>query len=113
MLFLYTEEETVVHIFYSCVFAKNLWNDLKKSLESVLHLPDLTPQSAIFGFFDIDPSVYLITNHLLLIFKFHAYNARSIKKVNIDILKKSKKRKKIYHKRIRTSMLNIRKNGNF
>ena len=45
-----TEEETVVHIFYSCVFAKNLWNDLKKSLESVLQLPDLTPQSAIFGF---------------------------------------------------------------
>ena len=60
---------------------------LKKSLESILHLPDLTPQSAIFGFFDIDPSVYLITNHLLLIFKFHVYNARSIKKVNIDILK--------------------------
>ena len=90
---------------------------LKKSLESVLHLPDLTPQSAIFDFFDIDPSVYLITNHLLLIFKFHVYNARSIKKVNIDILKrkikKVQKRKKIYHKRMRTSMLNIRKNGNF
>ena len=87
-----TEEETVVHIFYSCVFAKNLWNDLKKSLESVLHLPDLTPQSSIFGFFDIDPSVYLITNHLLLIFKFHVYNARSIKKVNIDILKRKIKK---------------------
>ena len=87
-----TEEETVVHIFYSCVFAKNLWSDLKKSLESVLHLPDLTPQSAIFGFFDIDPSIYLITNHLLLIFKFHVYSARSIKKVNIDILKRKIKK---------------------
>ena len=83
-----TEEETVVHIFYSCVFAKNPWNDFKKLLESVLHLPDLTPQSAIFGFFDID----LITNHLLLIFKFHVYNARSIKKVNIDILKRKIKK---------------------
>ena len=65
---------------------------LKKSLESVLHLPDLTPQSAIFVFLDIDPSVYLITNHLLLIFKFHVYNARSIKKVNIDILKRKIKK---------------------
>ena len=60
--------------------------------KSVLHLPDLTPQSAIFGFFGIDPSVYLITNHLLLIFKFHVYNARSIKKVNIDILKRKIKK---------------------
>ena len=88
-----TEEETVVHIFYSCVFAKNLWNNFKKLLESVLHLPDLTPQSAIFFFFFyVDPSVCLITNHLLLIFKFHVYNTRSIKKVNIDILKRTIKK---------------------
>ena len=103
-----TEEETVVHIFYSCVFAKNLWNDLKKSLESVLHLPDLTPQSAIF---DIDPSVYLITNHLLLIFKFHVYNARSTKKVNIDILKR--KRKKVQETEKNISQTNENKDAKY
>ena len=106
-----TEEETVVHIFYSCVFAKNLWNNFKKLLENVLHLPDLTPQSAIFVFFDIDPSVYLITNHLLLIFKFHVYNARSIKKVNIDILKR--KIKKVQETEKNISQTNEKKYANY
>ena len=71
---------------------RNLPAKKRKKFESVLHLPDLTPQSAIFGFFDIDPTVYLITNHLLLIFKFHVYNARSIKNVNINILKRKIKK---------------------
>ena len=79
-------------LLFMCICKKPMEWFLKKLLESVLHLPDLTPQSAIFGFFDIDPSVYLITNHLLLIFKFHVYNARSIKKVNIDILKRKIKK---------------------
>ena len=68
-------------------------------------------------FFYIDPSVYLITNHLLLIFKFHVYNARSIKKVNIDILKIKIKKVQETEKNIsqtnEKSMLNIRKKWKF
>ena len=93
------EEETILHTFYSCIFTKALWNDLKNSVERFLQLPDLTPQSAMFGFLDINTNVYLISNHLLLIFKFYVYKARSIKEVNFNILKrkikKFKKQKKI------------------
>ena len=80
-------EETILHTFYSCIFTKALWNDLKNSVEGFLQLPDLTPQSAMFGFLDIN-TVYLISNHLLLIFKFYVYKARSIKEVNFNILKR-------------------------
>ena len=86
------EEETILRTFYSCIFTKALWNDLKNSVEGFLHLPDLTPQSAVFGFLDINTNVYLISNHLLLIFKFYVYKARSIKEVNFNILKRKIKK---------------------
>ena len=86
------EEETILHTFYSCIFTKGLWNDLKNSVEGFLQLPDLTAQSPMFGFLDINTNVYLISNHLLLIFKFYVYKARSIKEVNLNILKRKIKK---------------------
>ena len=65
---------------------------MKNSVEGFLQLPNLTPQSAMFGFFDINTNVYLIFNHLLLIFKFYVYKARSIKEVNFNILKRKIKK---------------------
>ena len=71
----------------------------------------------MFGFLDINTNIYLISNHLLLIFKFYVYKARSIKEVNFNILKrkikKFKRRKKIYQRTMQISTLNIRKNGKF
>ena len=52
------EEETTLHTFYSNIFTKALWNDLKNSVEGFLQLPNLTPQSAMFGFLDINTNVY-------------------------------------------------------
>ena len=111
------EEETILHNFYSCIFTKALWNDLKSSVEGFLQLPNLTPQSTMFGFLDINTNVYLISNHLLLIFKFYVYKARSIKEVNFNILKRKIKKvqetEKIYQRIMQINTLNIRKNGKF
>ena len=98
------EEETILHTFYSCIFTKALWNDLKNSVEGFLQLPNLTPQSAMFDFLDINTNVYLISNHSLLIFKFYIYKARSTKEVNFNILK-------IKIKKVQGTEKNISKNN--
>ena len=98
------EEETILHTFYSCTFTKALWNDLKNLVERSFQLPDLTPQSAMFGFLDINSNFYLIFNHLLLIFKFYVYKARSIKNVSFNVLK-------IKIKKVQEAEKNISKNN--
>ena len=81
------EDETVIHLFHSCPIAIGLWNNLRNTFRGHLQLPDLTPQSAIFGFLDTDHQHNLIFNHLLLIFKFYLYKTRDHKKTNIKILR--------------------------
>ena len=81
------DDETVKHLFHSCPTAIGLWNNLRNTFREHLQLPDLTPQSAIFGFLDTNHQHNLIFNHLLLIFKFYLYKARDHKKTNIKILK--------------------------
>ena len=44
------------------------------------------PQSAIFGFWDLDKNEHLILNHLLLIFKMYIHNARTAGCLNISHL---------------------------
>ena len=70
-------DETIMHLFYDCLIVKELWNQLKSMLLNNLFFPTCTPQSAIFGFWDLDTNEHLILNHLLLIFKIHIYNART------------------------------------
>ena len=48
--------------------------------------PICTPQSAIFGFWDLDPNEHFILNHFLLIFKMCIYNARATRYLNISHL---------------------------
>ena len=50
-------------------------------------LPELTPQSAIFGFLESNHKNEVLINHLLLIFKMYMYHARDSNSVSIDILK--------------------------
>ena len=66
-----------MHIFYDCLTVKKLWNQLKYIVSKNLNFPISTPQSAIFGFWDLDTNERLILNHLLLIFKMYIYNART------------------------------------
>ena len=79
-------DETVMHLFYDCIIAKELWNQLKSVLSKNLIFPICTPQSAIFGFWDLDANEHLILNQLLLIFKMYISNARTTGYLSISYL---------------------------
>ena len=61
-------------------------NQLKAILSNNLNFPISTPQSAIFGFWDLDTNEHLILNHLPLTFKTFIYSARTTGYVNISHL---------------------------
>ena len=65
------EKETISHLFYYSTHIKDIWNQVDCFLFS-----QLTPQTGIFGFHNIDNDTFLIQNHILLLFKLHIYNAR-------------------------------------
>ena len=46
------ENETILHIFYSCNLTRRIWSQLKSSLEPNMILPCLLPQTATIGFLD-------------------------------------------------------------
>ena len=78
------DEETPMHIFYSCNHMQILWERLKYYIQNNLDLASLTSQSAILGF--------IIINHLLLIFKYYIFKSRSNKQrsflhLKTDIIK--------------------------
>ena len=76
------EEETPMHIFYSCNHTQILWERLKYYIQNNLELPSVTSQSAILGFTDSHLENFIIINHLLLIFKYHIFKSRSNKQLN-------------------------------
>ena len=82
------EDETLTHLFYSCPSTSNLWKKLQNALSNILQLPNLTTQSTIFGFIDINKEYYVVINHLLLIFKLYIYKDRNYKKLNLLTLKR-------------------------
>ena len=75
---------------------------------NVLQLPDLTPQSAIFVFLDIDREIYHTPNHILLIFRYYIFKARLVKKVNVYVFKIKIKRLQETEKKV--SQNNQKKN---
>ena len=46
-------DETPLHLFHECVYAQNIWNQLKLYLAEKNDLLILTPHKAIFGFVDV------------------------------------------------------------
>ena len=88
-------DETALHLYYQCVVIKDLWNKLKNLVGQSLEIPNITPQSAIFGFHDIDNTDIIIINHLLLIFKWYVYKSRDKGKIDLKALLNSFK--KIQH----------------
>ena len=79
-------EETIMHLFHDYVIVKRIWNQLKSILSNNINFSISTPQSAIFGFWDLDTNENLILNHLLLIFKMYIYNARTRGYLNVSHL---------------------------
>ena len=68
------EEETISHLFYYCIYIQDIQNQVY--FTDCFHFSQLTPQTAIFGFLNIDNDTFLIQNHILLLFKLYIYNAR-------------------------------------
>ena len=71
------EDETVFQIFFHCSKTKRLWCTVIEYFKRNLHIPLLSPQVAIFGFFEDDDEAFLILNHLLVLFKYYVYISRS------------------------------------
>ena len=80
------EDETPLHLFFSCPRSKDLWNQLCNFFSHDLHLPLLTPQSSIFGFYKNDYQHSVLINHLILIYKIYIYNARNNRKLVFESL---------------------------
>ena len=79
-------DESIIHLFWNCVYVKNLWQQLQLYFNDDFKLPDLTLQTAIFGFWnskDYDNEIFQLINHLLLIFKINIYKARDKKSYRI------------------------------
>ena len=56
-------DETVIHLCTNCTIINNLWKELKRYFSPVFNMPDITPQSAIFGFIDNNYENLLLINH--------------------------------------------------
>ena len=67
-----TEEEKISHLFHYCTHMQDIWNQVLTYFTDCFHFPQLTPQTAIFGFHNI-ADTFLIQNHILLLFKLDIY----------------------------------------
>ena len=81
------EEETPMHIFYSCDHTQSLWERLKYYIQNNLDLSSVTSQDAILGFTDSHLENFIIINPLLLIFKYYIFKSRSNKQLSFLLLK--------------------------
>ena len=81
------EEETPMHIIYSCNHTRILWERLKYYIRNNLGLPSLTSQSATLGSTNCESENFIIINHLLLIFKYYILKSRSNKHLSFLQLK--------------------------
>ena len=72
-LFCKSAEETIINLFSECLCAQNIWNQAQIFFSGYITIPDVTPQSAIFGFTDTSIEHFLLINHLLLIYKCYLY----------------------------------------
>ena len=69
--------ETAVHLFCECTVTSNLWYGIIDFFRPSILLDPLTPLSALLGFYDLNDEMYLLKNHILLLFKYCIYKNRS------------------------------------
>jgi len=81
--FCQSEDETILHLYSQCHFVIDLWMQLKVYFSRGLILPDITPQSAFLGFYDIDENKIII-NQILLLFKMVIYKSREYRTCNLN-----------------------------
>ena len=71
------EDETTVHLFSNCLVIKGLWGEVQTYFRSKIILSDLTPQSAILGWYN-ERNLGTLKNQILLIFKMMVYKDREL-----------------------------------
>ena len=98
------QDETINHVFVECKFAIKLWSDLRHYCECSSDIPTLNPQSATFGFFEIDPDLVILLNNILLLYKYYIYWSRDSSKLSFAALLKSVKKVFVLEKKIRQEM---------
>ena len=94
------QDETINHLFVECNYSKNLWRHLKIYYQPSFSVPLLCPQSATFGFFDIDPHSSLLLNHILLLYKYYIYYSRDPAKLSLAALTTFFKKVYVIEKRL-------------
>ena len=103
------EEETINHIFINCQETNSLWIDLKLFFDNNIHFPELDPQSAIFGFSQVDHDCFLILNHILLLFKHYVYISRDSHKLSLAALVRNIKKVYVLEKKVSANNENKKK----
>ena len=98
------QDETTNHIFLACKFAVRIWSDLKDYCQCSFALPILNSQSVTFGFFEIDPDLFVLLNHIILWDKYFIYSSRDSLKFSFAAL--SKNIKKDFDLEIKPSLKN-------
>ena len=68
------EEETICHLFYYYTHIQDIWN--QTYFTDCLHFSQLTQQTAIFGFHNIDNDTFCIQKHILFLLKLHIYSCK-------------------------------------
>ena len=117
------KNQTTNHNFVECKFTINLWSDLRHYCQCSFDIPILNPQSATFGFLDIDPDLVILLNHILLLYTYYIYSSRDSSKLsfealfknilNIFVLEKKTKENKRKTKAFIKKLCKIMQLGNF
>ena len=97
------QDETINHIFVECKFAIKLWSDLRHC-QCSFGIPILNPQTATFRFFEIDPDLVILLNHLLLLNIYYIYLSRDSSKFSFAALLKTIKKVFVLEKKIPQEM---------
>ena len=97
------QDETINHIFVECKFAIKLWSDLRHC-QCSFGIPILNPQTATFRFFEIDPDLVILLNHILLLNIYYIYLSRDSSKFSFAALLKTIKKVFVLEKKIPQEM---------
>ena len=77
---------------------QDIWNQVQAYFTDCLHFSQLTPQTPVFYFRNINNDTFLIQNHILLLLKLHTYNARNYKFLSFNSFLNGLVKSKIWKK---------------